>query len=61
VLEELCDAYWVSDNYEASSTGSYAFILGEYISWKFVKQTYVGRSIMEAEFIAFELVGQEVE
>jgi len=52
----------VFDNVEVSSTSSYVSTLGEgVVLWKSAKQTYIAPSIMEAEFIALELAGQEVE
>ncbi|RDY01698.1 hypothetical protein CR513_14945, partial [Mucuna pruriens] len=44
----FCDANWVSDNDKISSSSMCVFTLGT-------------RSIVESEFIALELVGQEVE
>ncbi|XP_070050486.1 secreted RxLR effector protein 161-like [Nicotiana tomentosiformis] len=62
VLEGFCDANWVTDNDEDSSTSGYVFTLGAgAISWKSSKQTCIARSTMETEFIALELVGQEAE
>jgi len=62
VLEGFCDANWVTDNDEVSSTSGYVFTLGGgVVSWKSVKQTYIAHSTMESEFIAFELAGQEAE
>ena len=62
VLEGFCDANWVSDNDEVSSTSGYVFTLGRgAISWKSAKQTCIARSTMESEFIALELAGQEAE
>ncbi|XP_070005633.1 secreted RxLR effector protein 161-like [Nicotiana tabacum] len=58
VLEEFCDANWVTDNDEVSSTSGYMFTLGAgAISWKSSKQTCITRSTMESEFIALELAG----
>jgi len=58
VLEEYCDANWVSDNDEVSSTIDYVFTLGGgTISWKSAKQTRIAYSTMESEFIALELAG----
>ncbi|XP_052484863.1 secreted RxLR effector protein 161-like [Gossypium raimondii] len=55
VLKRYCDANWVSDNDEVSSTSSYVFTLGgATISWKSAKQTCVARSTMESEFIALD-------
>ncbi|KAK4391846.1 Retrovirus-related Pol polyprotein from transposon TNT 1-94 [Sesamum angolense] len=62
VLEAFCDANWVTDNDEVSSTSGYVFTLGGgAISWKSAKQTCIARSTMESEFIALELAGQEAE
>ena len=62
VLEGFCDANWVIDNDEVSSTSGYVFTLcGGAISWKSTKQTCIARFTMEFEFITLELVGQEVE
>ncbi|KAE8667171.1 Detected protein of unknown function [Hibiscus syriacus] len=62
ILEEYCDANWVSDNDEVSSTSGYVFTLGgAAISWKSSKQTCIARSTMESEFIALDLAGQEAE
>ncbi|KAL0309192.1 UNVERIFIED_CONTAM: Retrovirus-related Pol polyprotein from transposon TNT 1-94 [Sesamum radiatum] len=62
VLEGFCDANWVTDKDEVSSTSGYVFTLGGgAISWKSAKQTYIARSTMESEFIALELAGQEAE
>ena len=50
------------DNDEVSSTSGYIFILcGAAISWKSAKKTINAQSTMESEFIALDLVGQEVE
>lgn len=62
VLEGYCDANWVSDSDEVSSTSGYVFTLcGAAISWKSSKQTCIARSTMESEFIALDLAGQEAE
>lgn len=62
VLESYCDANWVSDNDEVSSTSGYVFTLGGgAISWKSVKQSCIASSTMESEFIALELAGREAE
>ncbi|GMI95547.1 hypothetical protein HRI_003224000 [Hibiscus trionum] len=61
-LEGYCDANWVSDSDEVSSTSGYVFTLGgAAISWKSSKQTCIARSTIESEFIALDLAGQEVE
>lgn len=62
VLEGYCDANWVTDNDEVSSTSGYIFILcGGAISWKYVEQTCIANSTMESEFIDLELAGREAE
>jgi hypothetical protein len=62
VLEGFCDANWVTDNDEVSSTSGYVFTLGgAAISWKSTKQTCIARSTMESEFIALDLAGQEAD
>lgn len=62
VLEGYCDANWVADNDQVSSTSGYVFTLdGGVVSWKSAKQTCIARSTMESEFIALKLAGQEVE
>lgn len=62
VLEGYCDANWVSDKDEVSSTSAYVFTLcGVVISWKSAKQTCIARSTMESEFIALDLAGQQAE
>ena len=48
VLESFCNAYWVTDNDEVSSTSGYVFTLGaRVISWKSSKQTCMENSTME--------------
>ncbi|KAL0463607.1 UNVERIFIED_CONTAM: Retrovirus-related Pol polyprotein from transposon TNT 1-94 [Sesamum latifolium] len=60
VLEGFCDANWVTDNDEVSSTSGYVFTLSRgALSWKYAKQTCIAR--MESELIGLELVGQETE
>lgn len=62
IVKGFCDANWVTDNDELSSTSGYVFTLGAgAISWKSSKQTCIARSTMESEFIALELAGQEAE
>ena len=62
VLEGFCDANWVTDSDETSSTSGYVFTLcGGAISWKSGKQTCIARSTMEAEFIALDLATQEAD
>ena len=62
VLEGFCDANWVANNDEVSSTNGYVFTLGGgAISQKSAKQTCIARSTMEYESIALELAGQAAE
>ncbi|XP_019173288.1 PREDICTED: uncharacterized protein LOC109168888 [Ipomoea nil] len=62
VLEGYCDANWVNDSDDVSSTSGYVFTMGEAaVSWKSTKQSCIARSTMEAEFIALDLAGQESE
>ena len=61
-LKSFCDADWVTDNDEVSSTIGYVFTLGVgAISWKSSKYTCIAHSTMESEFIVLELAGQEAE
>ena len=60
MLQGCCDANWVSDNDEVSSTSGYVFTLGGgAVSWKSTKQ--IARSTMEVKFIVLELVDQGAE
>ncbi|KAK4393566.1 hypothetical protein Sango_1827400 [Sesamum angolense] len=62
VLEGFCDANWVTDNDEVSSTSGYVFTLGGGANiLEICQTTCIARSTMESEFIALELAGQEVE
>ncbi|XP_021747865.1 uncharacterized protein LOC110713724 [Chenopodium quinoa] len=62
VLEGYCDANWVTDSDEISSTSGYVFTLsGGAVSWKSGKQTCIARSTMEAEFIVLDLATQEAD
>ena len=62
MLERYCDANWVTDSDEVSSTSGYVFTLcGSEISWKSSKQTCIARSTMESEFIALDLATQEAD
>ena len=63
LLKEFCDANWVYDNVEVNFTSGYVFNYLRWmaISWKSAKYTYIARSTMEAEFIAFQLASQEAE
>ena len=57
VLEGFRDANRVADNDEVRMF----YIEGRSYSWNFAKQTCIARSIMEFEFIALELAGQEAK
>ncbi|XP_070001881.1 uncharacterized protein [Nicotiana sylvestris] len=60
-LKGFCDANWVTDNDEVSSTSGYVFTLGAgAISWKSSKLTCIARSNMESEFIALRLAGKKL-
>ena len=62
VLEGYCDANWVTNNDEISSTSGYVFVLGGgVISCKSSKQPCLARSTMEAELIALKLTDHESE
>ena len=51
----------MTDSDEVRSTSGYVFTLnGSAVSWKPRKQIYIGRSIIEVEFIALDLAIQEV-
>jgi len=56
LLGEFCDANWISDNEEVSSTSCYVFALdgGAILC---AKQNCIARSTMKAEFFALELAG----
>ena len=57
VLEGYNNANWISDLDETKSTSEFNFILsGGAVSWKSSKQTSTTKSMMEYEFVAFELV-----
>jgi hypothetical protein len=62
VLEGFCDANWISDADELYATSGYVFLLGGgVVSWKSCKQTVLTKSTMEAELIALDTAGAEVE
>ena len=62
MLEGYCDANWVTDSDEVSSTSGYVFAMcGGAVSWKSSKQTCIARSTMESEFIALDLATQEAD
>nr|GFA70134.1 zinc finger, CCHC-type [Tanacetum cinerariifolium] len=60
-LEGFCNANWVSNNDEVSSTSVMFLPWGGAKLRKSTKQTCIAHSTMESEFIAFELAGQEAE
>ena len=62
VLEEYCDANWISDTKDSKSTSGYLFTLGGgAVSWKSSKQMCIARSTMESEFVALDKAGEEAE
>lgn len=62
VFEDFCDANWVTDNDEVSSTSCYVFTFDPgTTSWKFSKQTFIERYTMESELISVELAGHEAK
>ena len=62
ILEEYCDANWISDIDEVKPTSGYVFTLaGGAVSWKSSKQTCIVRSTMESELVTLEKVGSEAE
>ena len=61
VLASFCDADWLTDNDEVSSTSGYVFTLGACsISWKCSKQTCIAHSTMESEFILSSWQGKKL-
>ena len=62
VIEGYSDANWITGSTESKSTSGYVFTVGGgAVSWKSSKQTCIARSTMEAEFIALDKAGEEVE
>ncbi|CAM8902403.1 unnamed protein product [Rhodiola kirilowii] len=62
VIEGYTDASWISNIQDSKATSGYVFTLGgAAISWKSSKQTLITRSTMEAEFVALDKCGEEVE
>ena len=62
ILEEYCDANWISDTDEVKPISGYVFTLaGGAVSWKSSKQTCIVRSTMESELVTLEKVGSEAE
>ncbi|XP_073290593.1 uncharacterized protein [Primulina huaijiensis] len=62
ILEEYCDANWISDTNDSISTSGYVFSIGGgAVSWRSTKQTCIARSIMESEFIALDKAPEEAE
>ena len=59
VLEEYCDANWITGTKDTKSTSGYVFTLGgATMSWKSSKQTCIAKSTIESEFIALDKVGK---
>ena len=62
VLEDYCDANWISDADEIYATSGYVFSLGGgAISWKSCKQTLLTRSTMDVELTALDIATVEAE
>ena len=62
MLKGNSDANWISDLDKIKSTSGCIFTLGGgVVAWKSSKQTLIATSTMEAEFIALDSVGKEVE
>ncbi|CAM8908096.1 unnamed protein product [Rhodiola kirilowii] len=62
VIEGYTDASWISNIQDSKATSGYVFTLGgAAISWKSSKQTLITRSTMEAEFVALDKCGEEIE
>nr|GEZ68935.1 zinc finger, CCHC-type [Tanacetum cinerariifolium] len=61
VLEAYSDASWINHVEDSSSTSRWVFLLGGgAISWSSKKQTCIGGSTMESEFVALVAAGKEV-
>jgi hypothetical protein len=62
VLEDYCDANWISNADQIYATSGYVFSLrGGAVSWKSCKQTILTRSIMEAELTTLDTTSVEAE
>jgi len=56
------DADWISDTDETKTISGFVYTLSEAtVAWNSTRQTYFSWSIMEAEFIALDLSGEEVD
>ncbi|KAJ9552890.1 LOW QUALITY PROTEIN: hypothetical protein OSB04_016935 [Centaurea solstitialis] len=59
ILEGYTDASWIDNSNDSKSTSGWIYTLtGEAISWASKKQTCIGHSTMEAEFIALAGAGK---
>ncbi|KAK9075677.1 hypothetical protein SSX86_004005 [Deinandra increscens subsp. villosa] len=62
VLEGYCDASWITNLEDHSSTSGWVFLLGGgAISWQSKKQTCITHSTIESEFVALAAAGKEAE
>ena len=62
VLEDYCDANWISYADELYATSGYVFSFGGgVVSWKSCKQTILTKSTIEAELTALDTASAEVE
>ena len=62
VIEGFSDASWCSEPDECRSTGGFVFTMGGgAISWKSKKQALIAQSLMESEFFALTIAGDEAE
>ena len=62
ILEGYCDTNWIFNSNDIKSTSDYVFTFGgDAMTWKSFKQMIITRSIRESEFMAFEMVGSEVQ
>ena len=62
MIKVYSDINWITGANKVKSTSGYVFMLsGGAVSWKFPKQTYIGRSTMESKFIVLDKGGEEVE
>jgi hypothetical protein len=62
VLEDYCDANWISDADELYATSGYVFLLGGgVVFWKSCKQTVITKSTMKAELTTLDTAESEAE
>lgn len=62
VVEGYCDANWVSDSDEVSSTSGFVFTLsGGAVSWKSRKQSCIAGFTMESKFFTLEIASHEAK